>query len=88
MTELVLKSGNSGNTALIDSKGRQKAFATAQPEEVTAALDEDTFVLGSGDITLTSANESGVLHVDNLDTVPWILTRLFFNTGHSFGMQG
>jgi len=83
MTELVIKDGSSGNVAKVDVKGRQIAFATAQPEETSAALVGDTFVISSGDITLTSATESGVLHVENTDTVPWILTRLFFNAAAS-----
>jgi len=79
MTELVLKDGGGGTTAKIDTKGRQKVFSTSQPEESTAALSGDTFVISSGDITLTSATESGVLHIENTDNVPWIVTRLFFN---------
>ncbi len=88
MTELVIKSGDSGLTARIDTKNRLKSFSTSQPEETTAALAGDTFVVSSTDITLTTANESGLLHIENTDTVPWILTRLFFNGAASTGGTG
>jgi len=85
---VVIKDGQTGTTAEVDSKNRIKTFATSQPEETTAALVGETFTINTGDVTLTSANESGVLHIKNTDFVPWILTRLFFNTGASTGGTG
>jgi len=88
MSDFVLKDGRSGRTAEINGDNKLKTFSTSQPEETTAALNGNTFTINTGDITLTSANESGVLHVVNTDTVPWILTRLFFNVGASTAGTG
>lgn len=88
MSNFVLKDGKTGLTAEVDSNNRLKTFATSQPEETTAALEGDTFTINTGDITLTSVTESGVMHVKNTDDVPWILTRLFFNVGTSTGGTG
>jgi len=88
MSNFVLKDGKTGNTAEVDTNNKLKTFSTSQPEETTAALNGNTFTINTGDITLTSANESGVLHVNNTDTVPWILTRLFFNVGASTAGTG
>lgn len=87
MTTL-LQDGLTGRTARIDVKNRLLTFATSQEEEAAAALEGETFTINTGDITLTSANESGVLHIKNTDTVPWIFTRLFFNVGASTGGSG
>jgi len=88
MSQIVLKDGKTGKTAEVDVNNKLKTFSTSQPEETTAALNGDTFTINTGDITLTSANESGVLHVVNIDSVPWILTRLFFNVGASTSGTG
>ena len=88
MSNFVLKDGKTGTTAEVNGDNKLKTFATSQPEETTAALEGDTFTINTGDITLTSANESGVMHVKNTDNVPWILTRLFFNVGTSTGGTG
>lgn len=85
---VVIQDGRTGKTAEVDNKNRIKAFATSQVEETTAALVGDTFTVNTGDITLTSANESGVFHMNNTDSVSWIITRLFFNSGASTGGTG
>lgn len=88
MSQFVLKDGETGRTAKVNANFKLTTFATSQPEETTAALNGDTFTINTEDITLTSANETGVLHVKNIDTVPWILTRLFFNVGASTAGTG
>lgn len=88
MSQFVLKDGKTGKTAEIDTNNKLKTFATSQPEETTAALNGNTFTINTGDITLTTANESGVFHAINTDSVPWILTRLFFNVGASTSGTG
>lgn len=85
---VVIKDGQTGRTVEVDGKNRIKSFSTSQTEETTAALAGETFTINTGDITLTSANESGVLHLKNTDSVPWIITRIFFNTGASTGGTG
>jgi len=88
MSNFVLKDGKTGKTAGVDESNRLKTFAVSQLEETNVALDGDTFTINTSDITLTTANESGVLHISNTDTVPWIFTRLFFNVGASTGGAG
>lgn len=88
MSQFTLKDGRTGKTAEVDSNNKLKTFSTSQPEETTSALNGDTFTINTGDLTLTTGNESGVFHAVNTDTVPWILTRLFFNVGTSTGGTG
>jgi hypothetical protein len=88
MSNFVLKDGKTGNTAEVDTNNKLKTFSTSQPEETTSALEGDTFTINTGDITLTTASESGVFFVENTDIVPWILTRLFFNVGTSTSGTG
>ena len=84
----ILKDGKTGKTASVDTSNRLNTFSVSQLEETNSALDGDTFTINTGDITLTTANESGVFYVSNTDTLPWIFTRLFFNVGASTGGTG
>ena len=85
---VVIKDGKSGLTATVDVKNRLLAFATAQGEETTSALDGDTYTANTGRITLTTDGESALLYVKNTDTIPWVMSRIFANVGASTGGSG
>lgn len=84
----VIKDGRSGLTAEVDSSSRLQVKSSSQTEDITASLLGDEFSIDTDEITLTSANESGVMHTVNTDTVDWVVTRVFANTGASTGGSG
>lgn len=83
----IITDGLTSDTARVDSKNRLKTFASVQGEETTSALDGDTFTATTDIINLSTANESALLYFKNTDTVPWIMSRIFVNTGLSNGTQ-
>lgn len=81
----ILQDGRSGRTATVDSNNRLTTFSSVQGEETTEAINGNTYIATTSFISLTSANESGLLYFKNTDTVPWIMSRIFINTGTSNG---
>jgi hypothetical protein len=84
----IMKSGSSGNTAEVDNNNRVQAFSTSQTESTAKALDGEAFNINTGSITLTSANPSACLYLENTDTVDWVIRRVFYNIAASTGGNG
>ena len=68
MSEFSIKSGDSGQVARVDSNKRIHAHAVSLPENEKATEDEDSYNINSGLLTLTTADESGILYVKNNET--------------------
>lgn len=84
----ILKSGDSGNTAKVDDKNRIQAFSTSQTEATSRALEGNSYNINTGTITLTSANTSALMYLENTDTVDWTVARVFYNAEASTGGTG
>jgi hypothetical protein len=84
----VIKSGDSGKTLRIDSKNRALAFSIVESESVSASLDGNTFFITTTNLTLTTANMSFVLYIQNTDTVDWVVTELTQSYSVSTGGAG
>ena len=84
---MVIKDGLSGTTARVTSGNRLATSASTQDEETTEAISGNTYT-GSARVTLTSDTESGVMYIKNDDSLPWVMSRLFVNTGASTGGAG
>ena len=69
----VIKSGKSGNTAIVDTMGRLSTLAITESREVTLARQGDSYSVIHQIIELTSDSESFVMYIKNTDTVSWIL---------------
>lgn len=57
-----------GYHAQVDSSNRLHTFSTMETELLHACRDGDAYNINTGIVTLTSANESGVLYVKNTST--------------------
>lgn len=88
MSEGVIKSGDSGDTAKVDSENRLHTFAVTQDEPVNASNNGDTFFITSGIINLTSTTISHVFFMKNSDTVDWIIDSVITKIGPSTGAPG
>lgn len=88
MSDLVIKSGDSGNTAEVDSSNRLQTFSTTQLDSVDASLRGDTFFITSGIINLTTDGQSFIIYIKNDDTVDWIVNEFTQSYGPSTGGAG
>lgn len=84
----VIKSGRNGNTADVNDEGELLTYAITEQAIIRKALESQSYVVTSPIITLTSANLSYVLYLENTDTVPWIITDAFPRYGTSTGGSG
>lgn len=79
----VIKDGATGNTAQVDSRNRLRTFSTAQSAATAASIGGDTFFITHDVINLSSDNESFIFHLENNDTLDWIVNLLQFVFGPS-----
>lgn len=74
---MIIKDGTGkGYTVKVDSTNRLKAEAVAQSTQLEASVNGDSYQIGSGVVTLTSASESAVLFVKNNEDKNLILTAV------------
>jgi len=88
MSDYIQDGTGTGARAEVDSKNRLHTFATSQTGATEAALNGDLYNINTETIELTSASASSLLYMKNTDTVPWVLTRVFYNAGPSTGGAG
>lgn len=88
MSELTIKSGDSGNVASVDDKKRLATFAVTEPEAVNSSLQGETYFIGTGIINLSTAGESHIMYVKNTDTVDWVVEGVLLAFGKSTGATG
>ena len=74
-----------GNEAKVDSNNRLHTDAVTNARRRQAALEENAFELGTGEITLTSANTSAVLYFKNNETKDFVIDSLEITCKNSTG---
>ena len=88
MSDFIQDGTGTGSRAKVDVKNRLNTFAVSESGATEAALNGDLYNVNTETIELTSAGASSLLYVKNTDTVPWVLTRVFYNAGPSTGGSG
>ena len=88
MSEVVIKDGSTGKTAGVDDKNRLMTFSTNQSDSTHAACNGDLFNINTETINLTTDTASSLVYMKNIDTVPWIFTRIFYNAEISANGSG
>ena len=85
---LVIKDGQTGDTAQVDANNRLVTMSIIQSGGVDSALEGNLYNINTETIVLTSDNASSLLYIKNTDSVPWIVDRVFYNAGTSTGGTG
>jgi len=88
MSELVVKSGSSGNTADVNDDNELQTFAVTRPEITKSAIAGDAFFISHTPVNLTSANQSYIFSILNNEGVNWIVDALQTSFGESTGGSG
>ncbi len=87
MAEIISGIGN-GKSLAVDNNNRAQTSAMTLSEASTASRNGDAYNINTGDITLTTANESSVLYVKNNEVRDLIVTTVIFLIGSSTGGTG
>jgi len=74
--------------AKVDEEGRLHAEAIAKTQAEDASVIGTSFNINTGDIDLTSANESAVAYIKNGETRDLVITALVFLLGNSTNGAG
>ena len=74
--------------AKVDAKHRLSTFSVVESGATEASISGDLYNINTETIELTSAASSALLYVKNTDTVPWVMTRVFYNAGPSTNGTG
>lgn len=77
-----------GYIAEVNSQNELKTKSLIVEESVSATFDGDAYNLSTGNITLTSANASGVLYMKNTGSNPIVVTSAIYLLGTSTGGSG
>lgn len=77
-----------GFSAKVDSENRMLTISVTQSEQLFAAKKGESFQIGSGIVSLTSASESAMLYVKNNETRDLILTGVNITSTASTGGSG
>jgi hypothetical protein len=75
----------SGFEARVDSTNRLLTEAVIETEQLEAAVKGDSYQIGSGAVTLTSANESAVLYFKNNEEKDVIITAVNITSSKQTG---
>lgn len=75
----------SSNAAKVGNDNRLAVDAVTESIEEKAITEGDGFNIATGDINLTSTNESAVFFLKNNETVSLIITSVFLNAFNSVG---
>jgi hypothetical protein len=86
---MIIKDGTgTGNQLRVDTNNRAHTFSISLSENQEATFIFDNYNLNSGQLTLTSANESGVLYLKNTSATDLVIDRLAPSTMASTGGTG
>lgn len=78
---MIIKDGTgTGNQLRVDGNNRLHNFSISLSENQEATFSGDNYNLNSGEIELTSADESGVLYLKNTSAVDLVVDRLAVST--------
>ncbi len=86
--EIVIKDGSGGNVAKVDDQKRLHTAAVSKSAVIDASINGETFFITTGNVNLTSGNESWLLYVKNDDTVQWVVESIEAAFGESTGGSG
>ena len=78
----------SGKSAKVGVQNRLHTHSLAADVGNVSAQNGDTYNIGSQLVTLTTANASGILYIENREDIDISLTTLFVNLGTSTGGSG
>ena len=78
-------STGSGRGAKVDSNQRLLVEAVTESEQLESAVRGEAFQVGSGKVTLTSANESAVLYFKNNEKKDLIITAINITSSKQTG---
>jgi hypothetical protein len=82
---VIIDGTGTGNQAKVDSEKRLRVFAVTQSGTIHNNLEENSYNLNTGLITLTSANESAVMYFKNNENNPYVITAVAVGLGPSTG---
>ena len=83
---MILKDGTgTGNQQKVDSDNRAHVFSVSVGEGQEATFSGDNYNVNSGELTLTSAGESGVFYMKNNSVTDLVIDRLAPSTMTSTG---
>lgn len=88
MVDVIKDGTGTGNTASVNSDNRLLTSAIQQSAAQDASRKGDAYNINTGDVTLTSSNESAVLYVKNNEEQDLIITTVIFLIGASTGGTG
>ena len=81
MAEIIKDGTGSGDTLKITVKNRAVVEAIITTKEEERSSDGDGYIISSGLVNLTTANESAVLYVLNNECVDLVVDRMIIQTG-------
>lgn len=85
MSTIIKDGTGSARSARVDSSNRLAAFATTQQGNVSAKKSGKAFIISSGLVTLTSANESALLYILTNETSDLVVDNIEIQLGQSDG---
>jgi hypothetical protein len=83
MSNLIQDGTGSGSLAAVDSTNRLQTFSTTQSGYTSATQKGDAYIVSTGIINLTSANESALLYIQSTETSDVVIQELTVNCGLS-----
>lgn len=89
MPETLRDGKGRGNLAAVNSDNELQVRSVSVEERLAAAADELYFEATTGKITLTDANETGIIYILNSDTTKsLVIDRVFYDMWGSTGGSG
>lgn len=82
------RDGQTGRGQIVDKSGRAWVDAVDQSEEIDAAGRGECWQASMGNLTFTSANESGLIFLRNDSTRDLVVSGAYFNQSNSTGGVG
>jgi hypothetical protein len=82
---VILDGTGSGNQAAVDAENRLKVKAVEATESIHRAKEQAAFNINTGEITLTTGDESAVLYLKNNETKSFHITAVAVGVGASTG---
>jgi hypothetical protein len=82
---IIVDGTGTGNQAKIDTRNRLQVHAVTEPEGLAANRLGSAYNMNTGELTLTSANESAVLYFKNNESKDYIMEAIAVGLGPSTG---
>jgi len=79
MPDTIKDGRGKGFLVAVNSDQQLMTRATAVEQRLASTIDENYFEATTGKITLTDANETGIIYIKNLETNPLVIDRVFFD---------